>query len=106
MDLQFIFSLTAASAQDIQKTIIFVNAISDICPIIKIIQKSMKMLGYPEDSNQWIRPYHSTMSDWNKAIIAKAFQVVQNENTDYIILVTTNAYGMGIDNPNIKFVIQ
>lgn len=46
------------------------------------------------------------MSHWDKAIIAKAFQGVQNENTDYIILIATDAYGMGIDNPDIKLVIQ
>lgn len=39
LDLQFILPKTAKEAKDIQKTIIFVNNISDIRPIIAIITK-------------------------------------------------------------------
>lgn len=39
LDLQFIFSSIATYVQDIQKTIIFVNIVSNIYPMIKIIQK-------------------------------------------------------------------
>lgn len=106
LDLQFILPPQALSAKDIQKTIIFVNSVSDICPMIEIIRGWMKQLGYPEGSDQWIKPYHSTMSDWDKAIIAKAFKVNGEKNTKCTILVATDAYGMGIDNPDIKLVIH
>ena len=46
------------------------------------------------------------MSDLHKAIIAEAFKIDGNINIDCIILVVTDAYGMEIDNPDIKFVIQ
>lgn len=52
LDLQFILPQTAVSAKDIQKTIIFVNSVSDIRPMIEIIQAWMKLLGYPEESNK------------------------------------------------------
>lgn len=46
------------------------------------------------------------MSDWDKSLIANAFKVNGEENTECTILVATDAYGMGIDNPDIKVVIQ
>ena len=66
----------------------------------------MRQLGYPEGSDKWIKPYHSTMSDWDKSCIAAAFKVSGDENIECTILVATNAYGIGIDNPDIKVVIQ
>lgn len=105
LDLQFILPKTATQANANQKTIIFVNTVAEICPIIKTIQAWMILLGYPAGSSTWIRPYHSAMSDWDKKLIAKAFKTPGNENTECIILVATDAYGMGIDNPDIRLVI-
>ena len=45
------------------------------------------------------------MSDWDKAIIAKAFQVNNKENIKYMIFVATEIYSMGINNLDIKLVI-
>lgn len=105
MDLQFILPKKATAAKDIQKTIIFVNSVSDICPLICIIVGWMQKLGYPDSCSHWIRPYYSTMSDWNKDLIANAFLQLGDENIECIILVATDAYGIGIDNPDIKLVI-
>lgn len=106
LDLQFVLPEKAMQASDIQKTIIFVNTVSEIRPIIEIIQAWMTSLGYPAGSNRWIRPYHSAMSDWDKELTAKAFKISGAENTECIILVATDAYGMGINNPDIRLVIQ
>ena len=76
-----------------------------IWPIIEIIQQWMKQLGYPEGSDKWINPYHSTMSNWDKSHIAAAFKVSGDENTEYTILMVANAYGIGIDNLDIKVII-
>ena len=46
------------------------------------------------------------MSEWDKSLIAKAFQVNGDENTECTILIATDAYGMGIDNPDIKLLVQ
>lgn len=46
------------------------------------------------------------MSDWNKDLIAKAFFGSGDDNLTYIIFVATDAYGMGINNLDIKLVIQ
>lgn len=44
------------------------------------------------------------MSDWDKDLIAKVFLQPDDENMECIILVTTDVYSMGIDNPDIKLV--
>lgn len=66
----------------------------------------MTLLSYPAGSDQWIRPYHSAMSDWDKKLIAKAFKISGTENTECVTLVATDTYGMGINNPDIRLVIQ
>lgn len=106
LDLQFILPKTAKEACDIPKTIIFVNIISDIRPIISIIQAWMKQLRYHESFMTWIRPYYSTMSDWDKNLTAEAFCISKDENLECTILIATDAYGMGIDNSDVKPVIQ
>lgn len=58
LDLQFILSKIATQANAIQKTIIFINIVVEICPIIKVIQVWMILLGYLVGSNNWTRPYH------------------------------------------------
>lgn len=106
LDLQFILPKKATAAKDIKKTIIFVNNVSDICPLINIIVDWIKKLGYPDSCSNWIKPYHSIISDWDKDLITNTFLKLGNENMEYTILVATDAYGIGIDNPDIKFVIQ
>lgn len=66
----------------------------------------MKKLGYPPSSHTWIRPYYSAMSEWDKDLTATAFRTPSDQNQECVILVATDAYGMGIDNLDIKLVAQ
>lgn len=106
LDLQFVLPSSASKAGDIQKTVIFVNTIQEIRPIITIIQGWMNNLGYPDGCSKWIRPYYSIISDWDKGLIAKAFCTPGDKNTECTILVATDTYSMAIDNPDVKLVIQ
>lgn len=46
------------------------------------------------------------MSDLNKDITGEIFKIDGNINTKCIIFVATDTEGMGINNPDIKLVIQ
>lgn len=74
--------------------------------MIIIVQGWMKLFGYPEKSFKWIRPYDFALSDWDKGLTTTVFIVAANENQKCVILVVINVYGMGIDNQDIKFIIQ
>ena len=82
------------------------NTVAEILLIVETIQTWMILLGYPIGSSTWIKLYHLAMLDWNKKLIAKAYNNFKNQNTKYIILVTTNTYKIEIDNLDIWLVIQ
>lgn len=66
----------------------------------------MRKLGYSDSYTDWIRAYYSTISDWDKKITAKAFMIRGDQNHKCTIIVATNKYGMGINNPDIRLVVQ
>ena len=74
--------------------------------MINIIVEWMRQLSYPETCIDWIRPYYSTISECDKEITAKAFMTLGDLNQECTIVMATDAYGMGINNPDIKVVIQ
>ncbi|MCJ1464294.1 hypothetical protein MMC07_002907 [Pseudocyphellaria aurata] len=107
LDLQFILPETAQEAKDIQKTLVFVNSITDIFPMISIIQAWMKQKNFPVHAHatkSWIKPYFASMSEHDKEVTANEFRVPGSENTERTILVATDAYGMEIDNPDVAHV--
>lgn len=66
----------------------------------------MKKLGYLPMSYNWVRLYYSIISEYNKGLTTDTFCVFDiSEDLEYVIFVTTDAYNIGIDNPNIKLII-
>lgn len=74
--------------------------------VIKIIQFWILKLKYFEDLYKWIRLYHLVISEWDKNLIAKAFNILEEENTKYTILMTIDAYKIGINNLDVRLAIQ
>lgn len=66
----------------------------------------MKKLSYLAESIGWIRPYHLAKSKWDKSLIANAFVVPGDKNMECTIFIVTDIYNMGIDNPDVKLVLQ
>lgn len=106
LDFQTVLPHQAKKTSNIQKAIIFVNSINKIRLVNNIFYAWMKKLGYRIESMGWIRLYYSAISEWDKSLIANAFAIPGDENMECTILVATDAYGMDIDNPEVKFVIQ
>lgn len=66
----------------------------------------MQKLGYPLEAHNWVCSYYSTISELDKKITASAFHTCAKDNLECTNLVVTDAYGMGIHNPDIKLIIQ
>ena len=46
------------------------------------------------------------MSEYDKNLTAEAFRIPGNENNKCTFFVATDTYGMGIENPDVKLVVQ
>lgn len=66
----------------------------------------MILLHYLEGLEKWVRGYFLIMSKLDKTIVAEVFQIDGNINTDYIIFIVTNAYDIGIYDPDIRLIIS
>lgn len=106
LDLEFVLPRRAREAKDVQKTIISVNHVAEIPPIINIFREWFKRLRYPPSSYGWIWPYSSSMSERDKAITAAIFRTPGGENLECSILVATDAHSIGINIPDIKLFVQ
>lgn len=106
LDLQFVLLVKTLYAKNIQKTLIFVNIVAEVISFVKAIRKWMILLHYLEGLEKWMKRYFLIISELDKAIVAEAFQIDGNININRIIFVTTNAYGIGINNLDIRLVIE
>lgn len=104
--MQFIFYKIENKERNIQRTIILVNFILEICPLINIIVDWKKKFGYLDCYTISIKSYYSIISDQDKKLIGQTFLVFSNNNLTYIIFIAINVYGIKIINPNMKTVIQ
>lgn len=76
LDLQFILSPKAMHAKDIQKTLIFVNTVAEVLPLVKAIRGWMRQLKYPQGSEEWVWPYFSIMLDLDEPLMLKPLSLV------------------------------
>lgn len=53
-----------------------------------------------------MRLYYLAIFDWDKLLITAVFKINREDNTKCTIFVATNTYDIGINNLDIKIVIQ
>ena len=106
LDLQFLLPSNAVNYLDIPKTIIFMDSIASIKNACALIKSWMKQLNYPSVSSRWISPFFSDMATKDKEKIAASFESLSESCMGPRILIATDAYGLGIDNLDVKRVVQ
>ena len=105
-DLHHLLPANATKATDIPKTIIFMESINSIRSTCKLMRGWMRSLKYPEGCHDWILTFFSEMSDYDKENIASRFLRRSSECDSPRILICTDAYGLGLDNPDVEVVVQ
>ena len=110
LDLSGILPKEVATGGEIPKTIIFVDRIKDIQALRHMMLNWMRKLKYPPVCKKWVKPYFSSMAQADKDVIAADFGAPNQAKNNLVrplcrILIASTAYGLGIDNPDVKQVI-
>ena len=106
LDLLFLLPVTVTRPQDIPKTIIYMNDIKSIQAAVKIMRRWMNELGYPPEAEKWVQPYFAIMAKSDKQRISREFAKLDEDCSSCRIIIATDAYGLGIDNPDVHRVVQ
>lgn len=97
---------------DIPKTVIYFDSIRLILAFLDIVRNRwFPEFQYPIGSDTWIQPYFAAMADSDKQRISAEFEKPDNllepdTCAKYRILVASEGYGLGADNPDIVIVIN
>jgi superfamily II DNA helicase RecQ len=106
LNLQHILPERVTCADDISKTIIYMNSIQSICDACDLFRVWMKGLKYFEDASKWVAPFFADMAKNDKRRLCHQFAKVTSECFAPRILIATDSYGLGIDNPDVQLVVQ
>lgn len=106
LDLQWVLPVRANSPLDIPKTIIFMDSIKAINNACALMRVWMNQLSYPTEATCWVAPFFSDMASTDKTRIAARFRLPSEECVSPRILIATDAYGLGVDNPDVKRIVQ
>ena len=108
-DLAFVLEAKTQDMSDhecIPKTIIFMESVLEISKLCRSLRSWMSRLNYPSKAGFWVQPFFSAMPQYDKDSIAEAFSKPSSECKEVRILICTDAYGLGVDNPDVARVIQ
>ena len=100
-----------ACCKAIPKTVIYIDSIPQIHKLVKKLVAWLVKAGCSrEAANNAVQAYHSELAESDKRRISAEFEKPDAENvlesSVHRIIVATDAMGMGIDNPDIRCVIQ
>ena len=106
LDLRFVLPEVVRGPLDIPKTIVYMNTIGEIRRGLIIIRRWMVELGYASEAFSWVRAMHSLQAENTKLETAALFGQISSECLLCRIVLATDAYGLGVDNPDVEIVVQ
>ena len=92
--------------ENIPKSIVFMESVAQIEKACRLLRGWISRLNYPALAGSWIQPFFSAMAQHDKDRIAEAFSKPQQDCKSVRILVSTDAYGLGIDNLDVVRIVQ
>ena len=95
----------------IPKTIVYVDSIKQIMRVVTVMRTLLIRLGCSKTAAiNAIKAYHSELAEFDKRRISEEFEKPDTESvldsSAHRIIVATDAMGMGINNPDIRLLIQ
>ena len=106
LDLQQVLPARACTSMDVPKPIIFMDSIQSIKKACTLLRAWMNQLNYPANCADWVAPFFADMAVRDKKRVAAQFGRPAAQCLAPRVLVATDAYGLGIDNPDIERVWQ
>jgi superfamily II DNA helicase RecQ len=100
-----------ACCKAILKTIVYVDSITQIMKAVRVLRMLLVSAGCSGMAAiDAVQAYHSQLSDSDKRRIATEFEKTDSESVSdssiHRVIVATDAMGMGIDNPDVRLVVQ
>jgi len=100
-----------ACCKRIPKTVVYVDSIKKIHNMVRLLRGLLIRAGCSKTfAIDAVQAYHSELAESDKRRISTEFEKPDTEsvldNSIHRIIVATDAMGMGIDNPDIRLVIQ
>ena len=105
-DLLWILPQRYTCPQSIPKTIFYFEKIALLINACRKLKARMMELAYPQEALGLIRPYYSWLNSTDKDSTANAFKLPNIECHQVRILCATDAYGLGVHNPDVEIVVQ
>jgi superfamily II DNA helicase RecQ len=95
----------------IPKTIVYVDSIKQIHKVVRVLTILLIRAGCSKTSAiNAVQAYHSELAESDKRRISTEFEKPDTESASdssmHRIIVATDAMGMGIDNPDIRLIVQ
>jgi hypothetical protein len=105
-DLFFLLPSQCEKAQDIEKSVVYFDSIAELLQARRILCERMRYLKYPNKLLQCVRAFFSWAPAHDKTLVSDQFVMSNAECNDIRILLATDSYGLGIDNPDIVRILQ
>ena len=106
LDLQHLLPAQASKPTDVPKTIVYMDSLTEITKAHRLMKEWMKLRGYPPESAKWVSPYFADMASGDKERLQIQFRATSQDCQNPRILIASEAYGLGVDNPDVSRVVQ